>query len=270
MKRTKIWMAALALMLVTAQPARAAEVSAVVDGALLTEGSSILKENATYVSLRAFCEQAAQMEVRWSDGCAVAQKAGLTVTATPGQTYIEANGRYFYTGEHTPVLLTQGKTMVPLRALTRVFQGTVEWDAGQRTARASLGAVAASGAEYYDGEAVYWLSRIISAESQGEPLLGKIAVGNVILNRVDSSQFPNTIKEVIFDRKNGVQFTPVSVGSIYWEPTQESVIAAKLCLDGAVVTGESLYFRNSALAQSVWVVENCKFIRSIGCHQFYQ
>lgn len=48
---------------------------------------------------------------------------------------------------------------------------------------------------------LYWLSRIISAESRGESLKGQIAVGNVVLNRVEEDDFPDTIPAVIFDRK---------------------------------------------------------------------
>ena len=58
----------------------------------------------------------------------------------------------------------------------------------------------------YDYEDLYWLSRIISAEAKGEGFTGQIGVGTVVLNRVRSSQFPNTIYGVIFDRKNGTQY----------------------------------------------------------------
>lgn len=57
----------------------------------------------------------------------------------------------------------------------------------------------------YNAVDYYWLSRIISAESQGEPLEGQIAVGNVVLNRVESDQFPDTIAGVVFDQKYAVQ-----------------------------------------------------------------
>lgn len=121
-----------------------------------------------------------------------------------------------------------------------------------------------------DSDAVYWLSRIISAESQGEPLEGKIAVGNVVLNRVKSSEFPNTIYGVIFDDRWGGQFEPVRNGTIYQTPTEESVEAAKLCLAGTNVVGDSLYFLAPALAQNFWIVENREYVTTIGCHEFYR
>ena len=91
---------------------------------------------------------------------------------------------------------------------------------------------------------MYWLSRIICAEAGGESLAGQVAVGNVVLNRVDSDEFPNTIHEVIFDRKHAVQFEPVSNGTVYNEPTETSVQAAKLALQGVNTAGKSLYFFN--------------------------
>ena len=61
---------------------------------------------------------------------------------------------------------------------------------------------------------------------------GQIAVGNVVLNRMRHKSYPNTIYGVIFDRKHGTQFSPVSYGTIYNPPASSSVIAAKMCLEG--------------------------------------
>ena len=126
-----------------------------------------------------------------------------------------------------------------------------------------------AGASVVDGGDVYWLSRIISAESAGEPMLGKIAVGNVISNRVASPDYPDTIYDVIFDTKYGVQFEPTGNGTIYQTPTAESVTAARLCLDGASVVGGSLYFFNPATAGSSWIARSCTYYGTIGNHRFY-
>ena len=89
------------------------------------------------------------------------------------------------------------------------------------------GGVCESGDTYYWDGAVMWLSRIIYAEANTEPLLGKIAVGNVIMNRVNSSEFPDTIYSVIFDKNYGIQFTPVANGSIYNDANAECERAAR-------------------------------------------
>ena len=122
----------------------------------------------------------------------------------------------------------------------------------------------------YDGETLYWLSRIISAESRGEVLLGQMAVGNVVLNRVAHQNYPDTVKGVVFDRNYGVQFEPVANGTVYDEPTATSVLAAKLCLEGARVVADSLYFYAPALSAGTWIVANGKYYTTIGCHKFYQ
>ena len=132
------------------------------------------------------------------------------------------------------------------------------------------GAPLASGDAVYDADALYWLSRIISAESRGEPLEGQIAVGNVVLNRVDSPDFPDTIYGVIFDDRWGGQFTPVRNGTIYQEPTEQSIQAAKLCLEGVNVAKDSLYFLAPALTNNHWIMENRTHVMTIGAHWFYR
>ena len=95
-------------------------------------------------------------------------------------------------------------------------------------------------------------------------------MGNVVLNRVASPDFPNTIYGVIFDDRWGGQFTPVRNGTIYHEPAAQSVEAARLCLSGVNVAGESLYFLAPALATSHWVMENRTHVVTIGSHWFYR
>lgn len=238
-------------------------------------GSITLDENVemynstTYAPIRsASCAINPQSEVTWENGQAVVRVPGLTISARPGDCYIQANGRMLHAPEG--VRLISGTTLVPIRTLAKAFDASVAWDGAAKIASISPGSGSiASGESYYDSNSVYWLSRIIHAESSGEPLKGKIAVGNVILNRVDSTQYPNSIYEVIFDTRWGTQFQPVSNGTIYNTPSEESVLAAKLCLDGASVVGNSLYFLNPAIATSSWIIQNCSYVATIGNHQFY-
>ncbi len=121
----------------------------------------------------------------------------------------------------------------------------------------------------YDYEDLYWLSRIISAEAKGESFTGQIGVGTVVLNRVKSKQFPNTVKGVVFDKKYGTQFTPVANGTIYNTPTQSAVVAAKMCLDGYTLSNSVLYFLNPSIATSSWIQNNRKYAFRVGNHEFY-
>ena len=267
MKRL-LFAAGLGLCLLTGTAGAAkVPVEVVLNGAPLAAAVTA-EAGVTYVPLRAFCTQAG-MEVTWDGAAGVASGGGNVVRAQPGASYIEANGRYFYTGAASPVTAEDGRILVPVRALARACGGSAAWAEGRVVASAGTTAVE-PGESYYDPDAVEWLARIISAESQGEPLAGQIAVGNVVLNRVKSGEFPDTIYGVIFDRQDGVQFTPVSAGSIYWMPTAESVIAAKLCLEGASTAGDCLYFLNPEKSASGWIAANRTYAMTLGSHDFYR
>lgn len=141
---------------------------------------------------------------------------------------------------------------------------TSGWSVTYAQAKSMVGADSA-----YDYEDLYWLSRIISAEAKGESFTGQIGVGTVVLNRVRSQEFPNTVKGVVFDRKYGTQFTPVANGSIYDTPTKSAVVAAKMCLDGYVLSDSVLYFVNPSIATSSWIQNNRKYAFRVGNHEFY-
>ena len=123
---------------------------------------------------------------------------------------------------------------------------------------------------FYRSDEVFWLARIIHAESRGEALLGQIAVGNVVLNRVKSAYYPNTIYGVIFDRKYGVQFSPVLDGTIYNTPGYNATLAAKICLEGYDVSEGAFFFLAPELATSSWIPRTREYAFTIGNHDFYK
>ncbi len=227
--------------------------------------------STTYVSLKYFCEALSYCKVSFNSSTrtATVSSDNMYITATNGANYIVANGRYLWT-DNAVVILDDGRIYVPVRIIAKAYGVSVNWHAETRSVTVT-GAVKPilSGDKFYDSDKVYWLSRIISAESRGEPLLGQIAVGNVVLNRVASKNYPNTIYGVIFDRRYGVQFTPVANGTIYNTPYYLSVIAAKICLEGETVSDKVIYFLEPSLSTSFWIVENCTFAFEIGCHDFY-
>ena len=118
-------------------------------------------------------------------------------------------------------------------------------------------------------EDLYWLARIISAEARGEPFIGQLAVGTVVINRTRSDYYPDTIYKVIFDKVGGTQFTPASTGSVYREPTESSIIAAKLCLEGFSLDPNILFFFNSSIAAGSWITANREYTMTVGRHDFY-
>ncbi len=220
--------------------------------------------------LRDMCELFGADSIAWNDSTktATVSARGIKIYITQGKTYIAANGRYFAGGE--PVRNIGGRLYVPVRLLASAFASTVEWNGASYTVRISdSGGVPVSGEKHYDANELYWLSRIIYAESGAEPFRGKIAAGNVVLNRVASKQFPNTIYDVIFDKKYGTQFSPVANGTIYNTPNTDSVIAAKICLEGYSVNKSVLYFMNPRLATTNWISQNRPYAFTIGNHRFY-
>ena len=263
----KFLSALLVLCLLAAAAPYAQAVSAQVNGVAVS--GATLYNGSTYVPIRALSQKLrTDASVSWEGGQAVVSASNLSITARPGALYIEANGRLLFAPDG--VRLVNGTTLVPIRTLAKAFGASVSWNAAaQRADVAGGNGTISAGSTFYNSDSVYWLSRIINAESEGEPLRGKIAVGNVILNRVDSPDFPNSIYGVIFDTKWGVQFTPVSNGTINNAPSAESIIAAKLCLDGANTAGNSLFFFNAALATSTWIARSRSHVTTIGNHQFY-
>ena len=118
---------------------------------------------------------------------------------------------------------------------------------------------------------LYWLSRIIHAEAEAEPYKGKVAVGNVVMNRVKSKNFPNTVKGVIFEYYRDIpQFSPVADGTIYNSPNQDSINAAKDALNGVRPVGTSEYFFNPDKATGRWIVQNKTYVMRIANHVFYK
>ncbi len=258
----------LALGLLVAAVPAAGATCLLVDGTP-TAASLSVRSCTSYVSLRAVAQALCpDASITWENGRAVVRTSDLLLTARPGDCYLTANGRVLYAKDG--VKLEHDTTLVPVRVLAKALGADVDWNGAADTVSVSSGSgTIPSATSYYPSDAVYWLSRIISAESGGEPLLGKLAVGNVVLNRVACPDFPNTIYDVIFDSRWGGQFEPVSNGTIYNAPSEESVLAAKLCLDGASVVGDSLFFLNPAKASSFWMTENRPYLATIGNHLFY-
>lgn len=192
--------------------------------------------------------------------------ADLDLLAAVGGAYFLANDRYLYVDGG--LIDLNGSAAAPVRQLARVFNLAVGYDSltGQVLLDHQEGAepYLTSGDAAYDSDALYWLSRIIYCESGNQPLLGKIAVGNVVMNRVNDPKFPDTIYDVLFQTD---QFTPAATGSIYRDPNWDSIVAAKLVMDGAQVT-DALFF-NAAGARS-YAARTRTYIATIGDHAFYK
>ena len=224
-------------------------------------------DGVAYAPVRPFFQAALPgCEIRWLDGQAVItgeteSGAKLSVSARPGSCYVQANGRALYVEDG--VQLVDSTTMIPVSVLARLFRGTVTQDETGVLHITLSDTLLAGGEVFYDAPSVELLARLIFAEAGNQPMLGKIAVGNVALNRIASPLFPSNLYGVVYQSN---QFSVVNDGAINKEPSEEAIIAAKLCLEGVKVT-DALFFNVSGLR--CWAAMNRAYVATIGNHDFY-
>lgn len=111
---------------------------------------------------------------------------------------------------------------------------------------------------------VEWIAQMIHAEARGEPYLGQVAVGAVIINRLKSHSFPNTLREVLYQDR---AFQPISNKSFYQSPSDVSIKAALEALNGNDPTGGALYFFNPSISSDRFM-HSRKATVTIGQHRF--
>lgn len=111
---------------------------------------------------------------------------------------------------------------------------------------------------------VYLLAKTIYAEGRGEPYSGQVAIGAVVLNRVRSSAFPNTISGVVYQKH---AFTAVTDGQINLTPNETAMRAARDAINGWDPSGGAIYYYNPAVATSAWIFDR-QTVTVIGKHVF--
>lgn len=121
-----------------------------------------------------------------------------------------------------------------------------------------------SSSSNYTNSDLYLLAKCIYAEARGESYTGQVAVGAVILNRVASSKFPNSIAGVIYQQG---AFTAVTDGQINLEPDKTAMNAAQDAMNGWDPTYGCIYYYNPAVATSSWIFSR-KTVTTIGKHVF--
>lgn len=199
--------------------------------------------------------------------------AAVVKTGSRGQTVRTIQTKLkrwgYYTGAVDGVFGAQTKKAV--QYFQRKNGLTADGIVGSATAKAmgiSLSATSSSSgttsANKLNNSDLYLLSCCIYGEARGESYAGKVAVGAVILNRVASSSFPNTISGVIY--QSGA-FTCVSDGQINLGTNDECTRAAQDALNGWDPSGGALYYFNPATATSKWIWSR-KQLTTIGKHIF--
>jgi N-acetylmuramoyl-L-alanine amidase len=143
-------------------------------------------------------------------------------------------------------LILVGQTLIIPDGKTNTAQATTSTQTGITSAERTL------------------LAQLVHAEAQGEPYAGKVAVATVVLNRVDSGQFPNTISGVIYQAG---QFSPVASGTIHNTPSADEYKAVDEAVAFRGKGAGSLFFYNPAKAKSTYL-ESRTVTVVIGNHTF--
>lgn len=156
------------------------------------------------------------------------------------------------------------KTEAAVRYFQRKNGLDADGQAGPLTLSAlGLPAGSSQSSPAYEGDTAL-LARLISAEARGEPYIGQVAVGAVVLNRVEHPSFPNTISGVIYQTD---AFTCVTDGQ-FDQPVSESAYrAAEEAMAGSDPSGGAIYYFNPNTATSAWIWSR-PLITVIGDHRF--
>lgn len=157
------------------------------------------------------------------------------------------------------------KTQSAVRSFQKSVGLTADGIAGPKTLLyLGLGSGSSSSNGSYSSSDIYLLAKVIAAEARGESYTGQVAVGAVVLNRVDSSSFPDTVAGVVYQKG---AFSAVTDSNWSVEPTAESRRAARDAINGWDPSGGALYYYNPAKTSNKWI-RTRPVITTIGKHVF--
>lgn len=156
------------------------------------------------------------------------------------------------------------KTQRAVRDFQKSVGITADGIAGQKTLLyLGLGSGASSSGGYSSSD-VYLLAKVIAAEARGESYTGQVAVGAVVLNRVDSASFPDTVSGVVYQKG---AFSAVTDSNWSVSPDSTAKKAAQDAINGWDPTGGALYYYNPAKTSNKWI-RTRPVITTIGRHVF--
>ena len=189
----------------------------------------------------------------------IEQSVYALTTAQNKQVQQKLKNLGYYTGAIDGIIGPKSKTAI--RNFQRDYGLVVDGIVGPKTLAALGLSTTTSG---YSSSDINLLAKCVYAEARGEPYTGQVAVAAVVLNRVKSASFPNTISGVIYQP---YAFTSVSDGQINYTPNQSAINAAKDAMNGWDPSYGCLYYYNPATATSKWIWSR-KVVVTIGNHSF--
>jgi len=240
-------------------------ISVFVNGKLVVaDVDSFILNSTTYVPIRAISEYLGIDEVYWDaeERSILLQDEELEIKMYIDEKVAYINRQSIYL-ENAPII-SNGRTMVPVRFIAENLNCNVEWDKITYSVIITKDNFEVPAINIADTNSLYtkddilWLSRIVHVEGLNLSLNGKLAIANVVLNRKKSSRFPNTVHDVIFQKDVHVQFPPAhKSGFTDLIPSYESVLAAKLALNGQNNISNCLFFNNapfSSKANDLYII----------------
>lgn len=239
-----------------------------VDGTLVTLFEATYVNGVAYAPVCAFASAVDANEHSVSDNgdTAKVKADGISLSASVKDPYITANGRiipFAKSGKpKSTVTSDNGKVIAPISALAKAFACTVKEKDDGIYISCSDGYIK-SADDFYDSDALYLISHIVYLEAGNESFNGKLAVASVIMNRVNSAEFPDTVHGVVYQEN---QFTVVDSSRFDEEPNADSVIAAKMVLEGYTYDKRIMFFNSTGTG---WPAENRNFMYKLGGHYFY-
>lgn len=257
----------------TETPEDAEEAELVYTSPLYVAGSPVLAgefaavKGANYITLAAAMRILdPEAVVNQANGVATVTTRGITIKAAIGSLYIEANGRYLYVPN--TVQAVGDLVAIPAKTLADIFNMDARYDGtvGVAFLEAVEGRepVLTAGDAFYNAYDLDLLAHIIYNEAGNQTLTGKIAVGNVVMNRVNSPLFPNTVEDVIYQKN---QFVPRGSKAMTRTVNEQSWVAAKLVMEGAVVMPNAFFFNIKGMKG--WISQNRTYVATISNIDFY-
>lgn len=235
-----------------------------VNAQAVPEAHSLLENGVTYVAIDPVIQALfPDAQSAWGGGDTDVEVtgAGFTLSYNAQRPYLICNGRYLYYTNGVRLHPQDNAFLVPIRVLAKALGAQVGWDGAG--VYLTSGTPIASGDAFYNATDLDLLSRVVQHESGNQPLKGKIAVAQVILNRVKAgsrSGFADSVSGVIYQKG---QFP----GATNATAKAEAVIAAKLAMDGADVVPGAYWF--NGVGKSFWASRNKSLLFTIGNHAFY-